>query len=92
MGIFTGLFGEPVPTIHALELVKKLKIGKRPLGEMDRRLNEVPFGHEVVCICATGNHNVLAVRKLTMVGYTASSLKNGMIAWNWPDCLSIRAC
>jgi rhodanese-related sulfurtransferase len=52
-----------------------------PLGELDRRLQEVPRGHEVVCICATGHRSVPAVRKLKAAGYIASSLKNGMLAW-----------
>ena len=52
-----------------------------PLGELDRRLNEVPRGLEVVCICATGHRSVPAVRKLKAAGYIARSLKNGMIAW-----------
>jgi rhodanese-related sulfurtransferase len=52
-----------------------------PLGQLERRLNEVPKGREIVCICATGHRSVPAVRELTAAGYTAASLKNGMIAW-----------
>ena len=52
-----------------------------PLGELGRRLNEVPRGREVVCICASGHRSVPAVRKLAAAGYTASSMKNGMAAW-----------
>lgn len=52
-----------------------------PLGELDSRLREVPAGREIVCICATGHRSVPAVRKLAAAGYTARSLKNGMIAW-----------
>jgi len=52
-----------------------------PLGELDRRISEVPKGREVVCICATGHRSVPAVRKLAEAGYSASSMKNGMIAW-----------
>jgi rhodanese-related sulfurtransferase len=52
-----------------------------PLGELDRRLAEVPKGREVVCICASGHRSVPAGRKLLAAGYTASSMKNGMIAW-----------
>jgi rhodanese-related sulfurtransferase len=52
-----------------------------PLGELGRRISEVPRGREVVCICATGHRSVPAVRKLAAEGYTARSLKNGMIAW-----------
>jgi rhodanese-related sulfurtransferase len=52
-----------------------------PLGELSKRLNEVPRGREIVCICATGHRSVPAVRKLAAAGYSASSMKNGMIAW-----------
>jgi rhodanese-related sulfurtransferase len=52
-----------------------------PLGDLSRRISEVPRGQEVVCICATGHRSVPAVRKLAAEGYAARSLKNGMIAW-----------
>ncbi len=52
-----------------------------PLGELSRRMQEVPKGREIVCICATGHRSVPAVRKLVAAGYKATSLKNGMIAW-----------
>jgi rhodanese-related sulfurtransferase len=52
-----------------------------PLGSLGNRLNEIPLGREIVCICATGHRSVPAVRKLTAAGREASSLKNGMIAW-----------
>lgn len=53
-----------------------------PLGQLSQRMREVPKGREVVCICATGHRSVPAVRKLASAGYTASSMKKGMIAWN----------
>jgi len=52
-----------------------------PLGELERRLAEVPQGREIICICATGQRSVPAVRQLLTAGYSASSLENGMIAW-----------
>jgi rhodanese-related sulfurtransferase len=52
-----------------------------PLGELSRRMQEVPKGREIVCICATGHRSVPAARKLAAAGYAASSMKNGMIAW-----------
>jgi rhodanese-related sulfurtransferase len=52
-----------------------------PLGELSGRMNEVPQGREIVCICASGHRSVPAVHKLMSAGYTASSMKNGMIAW-----------
>jgi rhodanese-related sulfurtransferase len=52
-----------------------------PLGELDGRMSEVPKGSEVVCICASGHRSIPAARKLIAAGYTASNMKNGMIAW-----------
>ena len=52
-----------------------------PLGSLRSRLVEVPRDRKIVCICATGHRSVPAVKKLTAVGIEASSLKNGMIAW-----------
>lgn len=52
-----------------------------PLGQISRRMGEIPSGREIVCICATGHRSVPAARKLTSAGYAASSMKKGMIAW-----------
>jgi rhodanese-related sulfurtransferase len=52
-----------------------------PLGELTRRMQEVPKGREIVCICASGHRSMPAARKLKAAGYIASSMKNGMIAW-----------
>jgi rhodanese-related sulfurtransferase len=52
-----------------------------PLGDLDGRIAEVPTGREVVCICASGHRSVPAVRRLVAAGYKASSLENGMMAW-----------
>ena len=52
-----------------------------PLGELDRRIKEVPRDREIVCICASGHRSVPAVNILKTAGYAASSMKNGMIAW-----------
>jgi phage shock protein E len=104
MSLFTRIFGDPVPSIQALELHADILKGKRPflldvrqpeefrsahiagaklipLGELDRRIREVPKGRTVVCICASGHRSVPAVRKLSAAGHTAVSMKNGMLAW-----------
>ena len=52
-----------------------------PLGNLGARMNEIPLDRPVVCICATGHRSIPAVRMLVSAGYVASSLKNGMIAW-----------
>jgi len=106
MSFFTIIFGEPVQTINALELHKKLQNGKKPflldvrqpeeyrsghilgaklipLGELNHRIDEVPAGREIVCVCASGHRSVSAARKLMAAGYAASSMKNGMTAWQF---------
>jgi len=52
-----------------------------PLGELSGRLDELPRDREIVCICATGERSVTAVRQLADAGYKAVSLRDGMIAW-----------
>ena len=52
-----------------------------PLGQLAGRMNEVPRDSEIVCICASGHRSVPAVHTLKAAGYNASSMKNGMIAW-----------
>jgi rhodanese-related sulfurtransferase len=52
-----------------------------PLGELDKRIKEVPRDREIVCICASGHRSVPAVQILKTAGYSASSMKNGMFAW-----------
>jgi rhodanese-related sulfurtransferase len=67
------------PEEYRLEHIPGAKL--IPLGELNRRTNEVPKGREIVCICATGHRSLPAVRQLAAAGYHASSMKNGMIAW-----------
>lgn len=52
-----------------------------PLGELDRRMKELPTEREIVCVCANGHRSVTAARKLIAAGYKASSMKNGMTDW-----------
>ena len=52
-----------------------------PLGELKKRLHEVPQGVEVVCIWASGHRSVPSVRILAAAGLTASHLKSGMFSW-----------
>ncbi len=52
-----------------------------PLGELGKRLNELPRDRQVVCICASGNRSVTATRALMAAGYNAINVKNGMFAW-----------
>jgi len=52
-----------------------------PLGELGKRLKELPTAREIICVCQTGSRSSSATRKLVAAGYTASNLKGGILAW-----------
>jgi rhodanese-related sulfurtransferase len=52
-----------------------------PLGELSRRLNELPRNREIVCVCRSGNRSHSAARQLIQAGYTVYNLYGGMLAW-----------
>ncbi len=52
-----------------------------PLNELPRRLQELPKGGEIVCVCATGNRSNSAAKMLAKEGYTVFDLQGGMLAW-----------
>jgi len=54
-----------------------------PLGQLNRRMKELPKDREIVCICRSGNRSRSAAKLLIAAGYSASNMKGGMLAWNW---------
>ena len=52
-----------------------------PLGELNRRMKELPQEREIVCVCHSGNRRSSAARQLSAAGYNVSNLRGGMIAW-----------
>ena len=52
-----------------------------PLGELGRRLNELPQDRDIVVICRSGNRSGTATRQLVQSGYRAINLSGGMNAW-----------
>ena len=60
-----------------------------PLGELPRRLNELPQGPgapDIVVHCKMGGRSAKAVRTLTEKGFTqVQNLKGGILAWSRPD-------
>jgi rhodanese-related sulfurtransferase len=52
-----------------------------PLGELDRRMRELPRNQEIICVCASGSRSMSATRKLAEAGYNAANLRGGMNAW-----------
>jgi rhodanese-related sulfurtransferase len=54
-----------------------------PLGQLNRRMKELPKNREIVCVCRSGNRSRSAARQLIAAGYSASNMKGGMLAWEW---------
>ena len=52
-----------------------------PLGELSRRMNELPKSREIVCVCASGNRSSSATKMLINAGYNTINMKGGMSTW-----------
>ena len=52
-----------------------------PLGQLDRRLHELPEGVTVVTVCRSGHRSAAAQRRLAAAGWDARNLAGGMQAW-----------
>jgi glyoxylase-like metal-dependent hydrolase (beta-lactamase superfamily II)/rhodanese-related sulfurtransferase len=53
-----------------------------PLGQMSRRMEEIPKENEIITICAHGFRSAKAASFLSASGYRARSMVGGMVAWN----------
>ena len=53
-----------------------------PLGELTRRLNELPKNKEIVCVCASGSRSKSATKMLLREGYNAINMNGGMLTWS----------
>jgi rhodanese-related sulfurtransferase len=52
-----------------------------PLGELRRRMKELPQGREIVCVCDSGSRSRSAAKTLMKEGFTVFDMQDGMIAW-----------
>lgn len=52
-----------------------------PLGELHKKIGELPKGREIVCICATGNRSSSAAKMLAKEGFNVFNVQGGMFAW-----------
>jgi rhodanese-related sulfurtransferase len=52
-----------------------------PLNELHKRLDEIPKGREIVCVCASGSRSASAAKTLLKAGYTVFDMQGGMSAW-----------
>jgi phage shock protein E len=52
-----------------------------PLGELRRRMQELPKDREIVCVCASGSRSSSAARQLVAAGFSVINLTGGMFHW-----------
>ncbi|MCE9645168.1 MAG: rhodanese-like domain-containing protein [Chloroflexi bacterium] len=52
-----------------------------PLGELSKRMNELPKNREIICVCASGSRSQSATRLLVGQGFDASNMDGGMFMW-----------
>ncbi|MDL1900538.1 rhodanese-like domain-containing protein [Anaerolineae bacterium CFX9] len=52
-----------------------------PLGELERRMNELPRDREILCVCRSGARSSSAARRLAEMGFKVNNLSGGMIGW-----------
>lgn len=52
-----------------------------PLGELAARLDEIPRGRTIACLCRSGARSARAREFLLREGYEAVNLGGGMLAW-----------
>jgi rhodanese-related sulfurtransferase len=52
-----------------------------PLGELNKRMKELPKDREIVCVCASGSRSHSATKMLIGAGYTAINMNGGMDTW-----------
>ncbi|MGE5225112.1 MAG: rhodanese-like domain-containing protein [Omnitrophica WOR_2 bacterium] len=52
-----------------------------PLGELTKRMGELPKNREIICVCESGSRSSVATRQLISAGYSAVNLRGGMAGW-----------
>ena len=52
-----------------------------PLNEITAKLNKIPKGREIICVCASGSRSSTAARQLLSLGFNVSNLRGGMSHW-----------
>ncbi len=52
-----------------------------PLGELPRRLSELPREREILCVCWSGSRSQAAAQQLIAAGFKVTNINGGMMAW-----------
>lgn len=55
-----------------------------PLGELGRRLGEIPKDKTIVTVCHSGARSRMAASQLQKAGYQVMNLAGGMLRWSGP--------
>jgi rhodanese-related sulfurtransferase len=53
-----------------------------PMGELSRRLSELPRGVRIVCACRSGSRSAHVAQWLKRQGLDAVNLEGGILAWS----------
>lgn len=83
----TKLKGKPAPLLIDVREPEEYREGHVagakliPLGELGKRINELPKDREILCICASGSRSSVATRQLISLGYTVLNVRGGMMGW-----------
>jgi adenylyltransferase/sulfurtransferase len=67
------------PSEHAVDAIDGSRLV--PLGELGRRLNELPRDRPIAAYCAVGMRSMKAAKLLRDKGFQAVSLEGGIAAW-----------
>jgi rhodanese-related sulfurtransferase len=54
-----------------------------PLGELNKRMKELPKNKEIICVCASGSRSRSATKFLIDAGYSAFDMNGGMYMWQY---------
>lgn len=52
-----------------------------PLGELSKRMKELPKDRDIICVCRSGGRSASAMSALNGAGYKAFNLRGGMMSW-----------
>lgn len=52
-----------------------------PMGQVAARLDELPSGEPVVCVCRVGARSAAVAAELAGAGFDVRNLAGGMLAW-----------
>lgn len=55
-----------------------------PLGELPRRMDELPKDEPILCVCRSGNRSAMATNLLVAEGYEAANVDRGLLGWSGP--------